>query len=630
MILKANLEALSNKNPKLHTIIENTPITNRYTLVKSSRSDGLPTLIHNESKRDFYTKIDPVQVVMNDLNSRNIRLGELFVILGFGLGYEVNIIKQTYPSSKIIIIEKDPEVLKIAFSTRDLTNIINDPYIIFVGCEPIRLSYPEMFNFLKVAPNMYYLKSVNIIEQPIAFTIEKDYYIESIRLLKEALQQAILLYGNDPSDSLIGIKFTLRNIPTIIDNPGINDLKGVFKGKPGIVVASGPSLNKNIHLLKGLKDKAVICAADGSVKILKHHGIEPAHLVSSLERGIETSYLFEGLTEEDTKDSYLAACPVVVPETYEAFPGKKIIVYRQFATFEWLNIDKGILDIGPSAGNMAFNMLEYLGCDPIILIGQDLSIKDDFTSHAEGFQFGEKVHTEELKRTLIKVEGNYQDTVYSDPFYKMFILTYEKDLQKYKGTCINATEGGAKIHGTTLMTFQEAIDKYIKEDFYPTKVIQENLKEISFETKIKQMNLTISKLKDAIKYCNKLIDKANEALKEIEKIYKILRETNNNPEGDDIKKVNKKLALLNNTLHNYNDHKFYLIGMHYVQSYFIHAAQDLNAIKFNYDDSNDRNVLLINKLREIFSVMNALIEKLVVEFKISLEILEKHKESTKQ
>ena len=83
----------------------------------------------------------------------------------------------------------------------------------------------------------------------------------------EAINQVLLLYGNDPYDSLLGIKFTLRNIPTIIDYTGIADLKDVFKGKPGIVVASGPSLDKNVKLLEGLREKAVICAADGSVKI---------------------------------------------------------------------------------------------------------------------------------------------------------------------------------------------------------------------------------------------------------------------------------------------------------------------------------------------------------------------------
>ena len=58
------------------------------------------------------------------------------------------------------------------------------------------------------------------------------------KLHKKAQNLKILPNRNDPYDSLLGIKFTLRNIPTIIDYTGIADLKDVFKGKPGIVISS--------------------------------------------------------------------------------------------------------------------------------------------------------------------------------------------------------------------------------------------------------------------------------------------------------------------------------------------------------------------------------------------------------
>ncbi len=39
---------------------------------------------------------------------------------------------------------------------------------------------------------------------------------------------------------------------------------------------------------------------------------------------------------------------------------------------------------------MAFKTLEYLGCDPIILIGQDLAFGEDETTHADGYTYGKK------------------------------------------------------------------------------------------------------------------------------------------------------------------------------------------------------------------------------------------------
>ncbi|TRZ75441.1 MAG: DUF115 domain-containing protein, partial [Deltaproteobacteria bacterium] len=37
--------------------------------------------------------------------------------------------------------------------------------------------------------------------------------------------------------------------------------------------------------------------------------------------------------------------------------------------------------------------------------------------------------------------------------------------------CINATEGGAKIKGTRIMTFAEAIKKYCRNEFFPEAII---------------------------------------------------------------------------------------------------------------------------------------------------------------
>ena len=388
MPYKSNIEMLAKRNPQLAELVNSAKLTGRYVIAPSQRKDKLPSMVDLKFNKNFYNNIDPFRVAELDIKNRKIRLGDVAVFLGFGLGYEVYEYINKFPHARVMIIEGDVELLKTAFSAVKYTDLLSSPNVHFVGGPNIRESYPYIFNFLNMSVNIHYLKAINILEQPICYYGNREYYSSALQLLKEGIQQVLLLYGNDPQDSLLGIKYTLRNIPTIIDNPGILELENIFKGKPGIVVASGPSLNKNMHLLKDIREKAVICAADGSVKILKNNNLPPAHMVTSLERVIQTSYLFEGLTPEDVKDSYLAACPVVVPETYANFPGDKIIVYRNFATFDWLNIKRGILDIGPSAGNMAFKVLEYLGCDPIILIGQDLAVTDDLQTHAEGFHYG--------------------------------------------------------------------------------------------------------------------------------------------------------------------------------------------------------------------------------------------------
>lgn len=622
MPYKKNIEALAKRNPRLAQIIDNTRLTGRYVIAPSQRKDKLPSIVDVKFNKNFYNNIDPYRVAEQDIKSRKLNVPDVAVFLGFGLSYEAHEYIRHCPRARLLIIERDPELLKTTFSKVNCTDLINSPNVYFAGCEDIRLSYPVIFNFFNMSANMYFLKAINVVEQPVSFAANKEYYLNSLKMVKEAINQVLLLYGNDPHDSLLGIKYTLRNIPTIIDYPGISDLKDAFKGKPGIVVASGPSLDKNVKLLEGLREKAVICAADGSVKILKHHNLPPAHLVTSLERVIYTAYLFEGLTEEDVKDSYLAACPVVVPETYANFPGEKIIVYRNFATFEWLDIKKGILDIGPSAGNMAFKILEFLGCDPIIMIGQDLAITDDLVTHAAGFHYGNGKTNE---KGLIEIEGNYQPKVKTRPVYKQFLLHYERDIATYKGTAINATEGGAKIHGTQIMTFKEAIDKYIKEDINTTAVIKKHLKPIKHKEKERQIKETLRKLSHAKEFCNKMIGICSDSLEKCAIVEEILRRTDVAPAGDDYTTYRADMKILEDNVQKFATKDFYLILMHYVQSIYIKILQDINSIKYKHDDGPERDVLLLLKYKELYSVLSSLIKKLIEEFDVSIEIMEKFK-----
>ncbi len=625
MIYKRNIEALAKKNPQLAALIDSAAITGRYKVAPSQRKDKLPSLIDIKYNKNFYNNIDPYRVAEQDIKNRKIRLPDVAVFLGFGMGYEIYEYLKNYPHARVLIIEQDMELLKVAFSTLSYLDLINCTNIFFIGSPNLRMFYPVLFSFFNFNTNIYFLKSVNILEQPICYFSNKEYYLSALQLVKEAIHQVLLLYGNDPYDSLVGIKYTLRNIPTIINNPGILDLKDIFKGKPGIVVSAGPSLNKNMHLLKDLREKAVICAADGSVKILKNNNLPPAHLVTSLERVIHTSYLFEGLTEEDTKDSYLAACPVIVPETYANFPGDKIIVYRNFATFDWLDIKKGILDIGPSAGNMAFKVLEYLGCDPIILLGQDLSITDDLKPHAEGFHYGTQQQSL-VQGDIIEVEGNYQEKVKTNIWYKQFILHYERDIASYNGTVINATEGGAKIHGTTIMTFQEAIDKYIKENIDTTNTIKRALKYPKQKEKEKQIKDTLKKLYHAKKYCSEIIDICNDGLGKCAIIEEIFGRTSFKPEEKDTEVYKKNLDEIMKIPSKFSDKDFYFILMHYVQSIYIKIMQDINNIKYSKDDGIEKDTMLFLKHRELFSVLIGLINKLVEEFNVSIEIVEKYQE----
>jgi hypothetical protein len=523
--------------------------------------------------------------------------------------------------SALIVFDPEFEPFYVALHTIDLTPIISDSRVKLLIEVPIENVFVNLHSILSSGNLKLYVKAINIIDNSLSLRRNADYYKKVMSHLKDAVKEVLLHFGNDPWDSLIGIENTFLNINEIIDWPGIMDLKDTFKGKPGIVVATGPSLNKNIHLLKGLENKAVICAADASLRVMKKQNLKP-HLVTSLERVIATSKLFEGLTKDDVKDVFLSACPVIRPETYANFPGERIIVYRNFATFQWLEIEKGTLDIGPSAANMAFKILEFLGCNPIILIGQDLAFGENEVTHATGATFGEKEEQYHTRRQILEVEGNYVPKIKTTDVWYKFMKYYEKDIAGFNGEVINATEGGAKIYGTKIMTFKEAIERYISEDINVIDNIKSNLKYPDEAEKEKYKKQSIDKVNDAIQYSDDVISRLaygfNKAVEFINNV--IVRYEKEKVIDEDY--ARKTFDEVQKTLAVFGERKFFEIFMHFVQSYYLTTLIEINGVRNSDKHPRDINFTIIKLLYDMYGVMIKLIEamkKYLYEMKAKLE-----------
>ncbi|MEN6385176.1 MAG: 6-hydroxymethylpterin diphosphokinase MptE-like protein [Phycisphaerales bacterium] len=427
----------------------------------------------------LYYQENPLQDVKMQLGQLKLKNARLAVFLGMGLGYEVmSYIKYLLPQQNtvfLLIVEKDLSLFHIALRVTDLTALIQCQGITFLIGLPQEELYSFLRHYIQSQNKFYYLKTIKPIYHASSMVLYKEYYLEVLKQVTQAGKDVVTDFGNAPHDALMGIENMLNNLEHIIKNPGVNLLFNQFKDMPAVIAATGPSLDKNKHLLKGLADKALIICPDASLKILLNIGVKP-HLVTSLERTPGTIRFVQGIPYEEVKNVYFAACPVVNKNTFDAYCGPKIIVYRQIAHFKLLNIERGTLEIRKSSGNMAFKVAEALGCNPIILIGQDLAYSRDGKTHAEGTldKDGQARNTQTYydPSQAIEVQGNDGKTILTHPMWYSFLKVYEYDLSRYQGVCINSTEGGAYIPGTTVMPLAEAIDKYIKKPLYPLQRIQ--------------------------------------------------------------------------------------------------------------------------------------------------------------
>jgi len=380
-----------------------------------------------------------------------------------------------------LIFEKEIGLFRLALKMGDFTQAISHPNLyLFIGEDPrdIFVKVDEVFskNDVKIA-----LKSLKIVPLQANIMLWNGYYKEVLGAIKRAIRQKMVRIGNDSLDSFVGLENLLLNLKYVLNNPGVDTLFGKFQGKPGVLVASGPSLNKNKHLLRGLGNRALIASCDASFIPLMNAGIRP-HIVGTHERTPGTHLFYKWI--ENYNDIYLVAPPLIMPKSIDGFKGPKFVYSRGFSDFEWLEEEKGILSTGLSVANMAFKLLEALGCDPIILIGQDLSYTNDDQTHATGNVVGSK-HKNILENyPVIEVEGNNGGLVKTFQMFDLARGVFEEDIAGYQGKCINATEGGAKIHGAEVMTFKDAIDEFCKEDFYPHLILDENYSKFNRDSNI--------------------------------------------------------------------------------------------------------------------------------------------------
>lgn len=554
-IFKNNMTALQSRYPDLALMLSLVTIEN-YQLAQTEGC--LPNVLVDGQ---FYYLGDVRKYCAEQFKGFNAQNVKVPIFLGFGLGYEVlywlQFKAKEHQTQSVIIIEKDLEMFQCAMNVTDLTSLINNPKVHFFVGVPLGGFYSAFRTFYqKNMPEMLMCGATQPLFLYPAMKIGKDYYMRAMQILFEAVIHNIQNFGNCPEDSLIGLENMLDNVAQIVNNPGINLLYDKFKGKPAVIVATGPSLKKNMHLLKGIEDKALIISVDASFKFLMDNGIKP-HMVTSLEREHAVQQFFDGFDSEEVKDVYMTACPVLFNHVYESYAGPQIIVYRNFDHFKWLEIERGILEIKLSSSNMAFKVAEALGCEPIILVGQDLAYGENDETHATPVPFTSE------GEGIFFVKGNYADQVKTNSGWHTFLRAYEYDISQHRGKVINCTEGGAFISGTSIAKFDETIEQYITDEFDPLGIIKNNLAQFTQDS----ANSDIARLK-------KIVDKTETEVRKIidlcvvgmDAVNKHKEELGQKPSSERLIEIRQEIITPRLEINKKYDHTFQKFLMHVVQS----------------------------------------------------------------
>lgn len=377
----------------------------------------------------------------------------------------------------VIVYESQLDIIDYALNNYDLSKWIKDGSLMFV----VEKTNDELQNVIAFIDNSLMIQDWVILVEPYAIN-KYSVYGKVVKGVQAIINQLRCNTGTVMSAGSIIAKNDIENIPYVIRHEGINALKDCFTDKPAILVSTGPSLSKNIWRLKAIQDQVIIIAVAQALRILLAYDIKP-DFICTVDFGEVNITHFEGLMDSDVP---LVALNRTYAPLLKKWKGPKFIASSINPGLEdtivGLLDDRGQVEQGGSVAHFAFGFGIHLGCNPLVMIGQDLALSDGL-SHNPNADSAGKVYIEDgiikwrvedpRSNTLNKQEHIMGDAVFVPGYFNepvltniglaSFITAFEDIIKRTakEKTVINATEGGARIHGTQQMSLARVISKYI-------------------------------------------------------------------------------------------------------------------------------------------------------------------------
>ncbi|MGI7220517.1 motility associated factor glycosyltransferase family protein [Campylobacter coli] len=445
--------------------------------IKSSKfelilgKDNLDINLKDTSDNTFLYEnvIDELNPMLNTYNDKYLLYPVLY-FYGFGNGILFKALLQNKNHQHIVVFEKDIEIIWIMFHILDFSNELQNSRLMILQTSSLDIEF--FSNFCSSKPFFQFSR--------IYFLELMSHYYERFhedilglnKKLAENFKNSIVFHGNDPLDALQGIEQFVYNLPQMITHPSYKELLSKRKGvsDTAIIVSTGPSLTKQLPLLKKYASKATIFCADSSYPILAKHGIKPDY-VCMLERTEITAEFFNHDFGEFDNGICFIIKSIVHPNAINYLTKKtdNFTIVSTYASFiQYLKLDYfGYFNMGFSVAHMACYLSLHLNHKNIIFIGQDLAYAENGNSHPDDYQNSANYESQMYEHILTEAYGG-KEKIKTHHVWLMFKRNLEQDvqkIQKYLDTKVyNCTEGGARIEGTIEKPFLWACENLLDKD----------------------------------------------------------------------------------------------------------------------------------------------------------------------
>ncbi|EOI0618797.1 motility associated factor glycosyltransferase family protein, partial [Campylobacter jejuni] len=468
---------------------------------------------------------DPIKELQTMLNTYNDKylLYPVLYFYGFGSGILFKALLQNKNHQHIVVFEKDIEIIWIMFHILDFSNELQSARLMILQTSSLDIEF--FSNFCSSKPFFQFSR--------IYFLELMSHYYERFhedilglnKKLAENFKNSIVSHGNDPLDALQGIEQFVYNLPSMITHPSYKELLSKRKGisDTAIIVSTGPSLTKQLPLLKKYASKATIFCADSSYPILAKHGIKPDY-VCMLERTEITAEFFNNDFGEFDKDIVFVCAGVVHPKAIEYLKGRnrKYLIIPRYLYFP-IYIKLKYFDFlynTPSVAHMACYLSLHLNHKNIIFIGQDLAYAENGNSHPDDYQNSANYESQMYEHILTEAYGGKKE-IKTHEVWIFFKQILEAMIIKYHITTYNCTEGGARIEGTIEKPFLWACENLLHKNLNKPF---EKLEPLSLNKQNEFLLKAYYKVCKSIKHCRDFNKILSNDFENIQSIYLSLNE----------------------------------------------------------------------------------------------------------
>ncbi|ELJ5081257.1 motility associated factor glycosyltransferase family protein, partial [Campylobacter jejuni] len=444
----------------------------------------------------------------------------------------------------IVVFEKDIEIIWVIFHILDFSSELQSARLMILENDKLQTQdYTELcsskpfFQFSRI----YFLELMSHYYE----RFHED-VLELNKKLAENFKNSIVSHGNDPLDALQGIEQFVYNLPQMITHPSYKELLSKRKNlsDTAIIVSTGPSLTKQLPLLKKYASKATIFCADSSYPILAKHNIKPDY-VCMLERTELTAEFFNHDFGEFDKDIVFICAGVVHPKAIEYLKGRnrKYLIIPRYLYFP-IYIKLKYFDFlynTPSVAHMACYLSLHLNHKNIIFIGQDLAYAENGNSHPDDYQNSANYESQMYEHILTEAYGGKKE-IKTHEVWIFFKQILEAMIIKYHITTYNCTEGGARIEGTIEKPFLWACENLLHKDLNKPF---EKLEPLSLNKQNEFLLKAYYKVYQSIKHCRDFSKILSNDFNNIQNIY-----LNLNKKENDLNLAIRKIDEFKNKLEN--------------------------------------------------------------------------------